>query len=182
MAWPKSAREKSLEVRSESLAERFWAKVVCDLGSGCWPWTAAPNGRGYGVIGRGGRKDGNVLAHRLSWELHFGSIPAGMDVLHHCDNPPCVRPDHLFLGDQVTNNADRHRKGRTARGEAKKYSAKITEAQVLAIRKRFAERPIVNVRTNRNGPHSVGAIARDYGLNEASVRDIVHRRTWKHLP
>lgn len=91
-----------------SLTERFWAKV--ERSEGCWIWTGARNRRGYGKIRRDARTF--VSAHRLSYEMANGSVPDGLFVCHHCDNPSCVRPDHLFTGTVGDNNRDTIRKGR----------------------------------------------------------------------
>jgi len=82
------------------LATRFWAKVK--VGSGCWEWLANKNNAGYGMIRLGG-KGRKALAHRVSYEMHCGAIPAGADVMHSCDNPACVRPDHLSVGSRSDN-------------------------------------------------------------------------------
>ena len=95
-----------------TLAERFWAKVV--QSEGCWQWTGAKTGDGYGAISSGGRKDGMVRAPRVSWALHFGAIPAGLVVCHRCDNPECTNPAHLFLGTHKDNAHDAIAKGRAA--------------------------------------------------------------------
>jgi hypothetical protein len=96
--------------RTVPLAVRFWAKV--QKSAGCWTWTANHLPKGYGVIGVGAADQGLKLAHRVSWEIHFGPIPAGLFVCHRCDNPPCVRPDHLFLGTVQDNVDDMVAKGR----------------------------------------------------------------------
>lgn len=93
-----------------SIVERFWERV--GKSDGCWEWTGYRAPAGYGQLGRGPRNEGLALAHRLSWEFHYGPIPDGLLVCHRCDNPPCVRPDHLFLGTFVDNAQDMVSKGR----------------------------------------------------------------------
>ena len=73
---------------------RFWTKVHKQDGNQCWLWTGAKNKQGYGTI----ECNGTRAAHRIGYELTYGPIPEGMIVLHTCDNPPCVRPDHLRVG------------------------------------------------------------------------------------
>src|SRR5438034_5336909 len=90
---------------------RFWKTVL--MTPTCWLWTGSirPDGRGWTTFGR---ERGIILAHRLAWELTNGPIPDGIAVCHHCDNPRCVRPDHLFLGTQRDNLRDMRKKGRGA--------------------------------------------------------------------
>lgn len=86
----------------------FWARVNRSP-DGCWEWQGGRTAAGYGIFsGTHGRR----YAHRFSWELHHEAIPQGMLVCHQCDNPPCVRPDHLFLGSHADNAQDREAKGR----------------------------------------------------------------------
>jgi hypothetical protein len=92
--------------RQRPLAERFPEKVA--RGPGCWLWQGTTNGA-YGQIGDGGRKR---YAHRVAWELQNGPVPDGLHVLHRCDVPACVRPDHLFLGTPSDNLRDCYAKGR----------------------------------------------------------------------
>jgi hypothetical protein len=112
-----------------------------------------------------------MMAHRVSWILEHGEIPAGMCVCHHCDNPRCVRPDHLFLGNHAANMRDRDRKGRgyMKRGSAHPQ-ARLTKEQVYEIR----EAP--------KGKGTIGQLARKFGLAPGSISNIRARRSWGWLP
>jgi hypothetical protein len=151
---------------STPIAERFWSKV--DKSGDCWVWTGSrARGRwqGYGRINAG---DFVALAHRVSWEIANGPIPTGMLVLHRCDNPPCVRPEHLFLGTSHDNNLDMARKRRSTHGE-RNAGAKLTKAMVRAMR------------AEREAGESVSALAGKYGVSPDSASRILNRRTWKHV-
>lgn len=91
--------------------DRFWLRVGKTEDDSCWLWLGSRKERngGYGQLSFYGRF---AYAHRVSWHLSNGPIPEGAQVLHKCDNPPCVRPDHLFLGTQADNVRDMFRKGR----------------------------------------------------------------------
>lgn len=93
-----------------SLKERFHANYIPEPMSGCWLWVGGTNGKGYGQLWIDGEP--SIMAHRLSWELHNGPIPKGMLVCHKCDTPPCVNPDHLFIGTDKDNIQDCIKKGR----------------------------------------------------------------------
>ena len=150
--------------RTQPIVERFWAKV--NKTEACWVWTGQTDSDGYGRIKTSNRPRKRIRAHGFSWELHVGPIPNGLDVCHRCDNPPCVRPDHLFLGTTADNQADKVAKGRQARGE-RHASAKLTTAHVLAIR---ADR------TTRQRD-----LASQYGVSIQLIAAIRARRVWKHL-
>ena len=91
--------------RRQPIADRFWPKVAKSGPDECWLWTRSLNKYGYGQINSGGRGR-PIVAHRVSWEIHFGPIPDGLFVLHHCDNTPCDNPSHLYLGTKKLNSAD----------------------------------------------------------------------------
>jgi hypothetical protein len=169
--------ESEVSMRDESIA-RFWAKV--DRSGDCWTWKGA-TWQGYGRLGINGR---SMKAHRVSWEIANGPIPTGVEVCHRCDNPSCVRPDHLFLGTHAENIADMVSKGRVAtgarssarlhperrpRGEFHPFH-RLTAADVLAIRTRYAW-----------GGITQAALASEYGVSEEHVRQIILRRKWAHL-
>lgn len=156
------------------IADRFWPKVSKKGPKECWPWTGAVNPHGYGNINEGGRGRGSILAHRISWELHFEMIPEGLHVLHRCDNPPCVNPAHLFLGTPAINTADkmakgRHRCGPGMPGEGHP-SAVLTADQVRGIRLQYIPRIITKQ-----------FLAEKYGVSLSTVEKIISRHLWAHI-
>lgn len=162
----KPARFKHGHNGNAPLEERFWAKV--DKTNDCWIWTGSRDQRGYGRIKNGGNK----LASRISWEMHFSPIPPGMFVCHHCDNPPCVRPNHLFLGTQQDNMQDmraKHRGGDSALHGASHHQAKLTEQEVLLIRQ------------FRRGIDNVVAFAVQFNISKSQVYAISRGASWKYL-
>lgn len=129
---------------------------------GCWLWQERLDSRGYGMFPR------HLRAHRVSYTAFKGPIPAGLHVLHSCDNPRCVNPDHLSVGTPADNMRDKMLRGRARGahpGEAHAM-AKLTEAQVLEIR--------ADGRIHR-------LIAADYGVGRRTIGDIKRRRCWVHI-
>ena len=155
-----------------SLQTRFWKFV--DKTEGCWLWTGATTDFGHGLINSGGKHGKAIRAHRVSWELHFGAIPDGLLVCHHCDVPACVRPDHLFLGTKLHNNADCARKGRYDRVKRPKGSrhgmSKLTDDEVRQIRQLYLD-----------AKPTLQALAGQFGVSLQQIFRIVHRRAWQHL-
>jgi hypothetical protein len=113
------------------LGERFEAKWTPEPNSGCWLWVARVNGKGYGTISLGRDGDGEEMAHRVSWMLYRGPIPAGLHVLHKCDVRACVNPNHLFVGTNADNMADRNAKGRQSgpRGPRRSRQQSLSHTQ-----------------------------------------------------
>lgn len=150
-----------------SLEERFWEKVDKRGPDECWSWTGSRNGAGYGKLGG---EEGSQYAHRVSYELANGVVPDGLYVCHHCDNPPCVNPDHLFLGTSQDNADDMVSKGRGARGERSR-NAKLTSIQVIEMRELYATGTITKT-----------DLARKYNVTRSAIRRIVNGEGWAHLP
>jgi hypothetical protein len=153
-----------------SLDSRFWSKVaVSNNPDECWEWQKGKSHDGYGYISIGGRKGKRTYAHRIAWEFKNGTIPSGLFVLHSCDNPACCNPKHLFLGTRQDNSKDKVNKGRQAKGE-NNGAHKLNEGDVLYIRERYSR-----------GDIRITDLANELGLGRTHVRDIVHRKTWKHI-
>ena len=115
------------------VAERLWARV--DKSGDCWVWTGpVSREQPYGRIKLSGRHGRYLQTHRISYELAFGPIPNDLWVLHHCDNPPCVRPDHLYVGTREDNTRDAHERGRYAACADGARRAAAARANARAIR------------------------------------------------
>lgn len=168
---------------------RFWQYV--DKSGDCWIWLASKLPQGYGRFSLSGR---TVRAHRFAYELNVGPIPNGVLCCHKCDNPSCVRPDHLFLGTHADNSADMVRKGRQVKGDnvpyekrrrgdnhhfrlrpetiirgSKHHRAKLNEANVLIIRNMLAK------------GESQANLARRFGVNYRTIHLVAHRKIWVHI-
>ncbi len=145
------------------LLERFYEKV--NKTNTCWLWTGARiEGMGYGILRRGTRNEGTILAHRLSWELSYGFIPKKMQVCHKCDNPICINPDHLFLGTQYDNIQDMISKSRDNTNGRRKLS----QHNIDNIRGKYL-----------TGHYSLRSLAEIYGVGHKQIHRIVTFENWK---
>lgn len=161
--------KRNLANIAPSALERFHASYRVDEASGCWVWIGQIIRAGYGNFNFAKRK---FFAHRASWEIHNGPIPEGLLICHHCDNPPCCNPGHLFLGTRSDNVQDAMAKGRmrwkgAPQPGTKNPMAKLTESQVREIKA-------------STGPQKYVATA--YGVSPALIHKIRDGHLWPHIP
>lgn len=161
-----SASTTKERIYSEKGRRRFLSKVVPEPNTGCWLWTPSSRGseRGYGSFQLRGRA---VKAHRVAYTTFVGDIPPGQFVLHSCDTPACVNPDHLRAGTHQENQAESARKQRRAdvRGGANPRS-RLTRRDVLSI---------------RSSPASHHELSRAYGVDPKHIQRIRRRVVWRHV-
>ena len=159
----------------QSYLDRFWTFVDKDAPNGCWLWTGCKCPNGYGGFSL---RNKMVKVHRISWFIHNGDIPdiedsdyRGTCVLHKCDNPACVNPDHLFLGTHKDNMRDMLDKCRANKEKGEdRHSAKLTESQVLFMRA-----------WHSYGDTTYKEIADFYGINQSTASRVINRLAWKHI-
>lgn len=149
--------------------QRFESKVAYEPLCGCHLWTGAVNKFGYGKLSVGGNKW--EFAHRISYKLHKGEIPEDMCVLHTCDNPACVNPEHLYLGDYKQNANDRETRNRgnhaigTRHGRCKLTPDKVREMRQTYNAHKFSFRQLGKI----------------YGVDGKTAGDIVRNKLWQSL-
>lgn len=166
--------------RHQSTAERFWSKVNkkgpipshCPALGSCWVWTASCKRKGYGQFRIHSQY---YLAHRIAWELSYGNLSSMVLLCHHCDNPPCVRPSHCFLGTHKENSEDRERKARHPHLPVRVlYGSRhphaiLDEERVREIRKRWAD---------GEGQQSLASC---FGVSDSTISAVVCQKSWKHV-
>lgn len=154
-----------MSIEPVPLAKRFVRYL--SVGDQCWEWTGARNPDGYGIISVGVI---DLRAHRVAWELFFGPIQDGLFVCHQCDNPPCVNPNHLFLGTNRENLQDAIRKGRINRKGDRANRRKLRSEDIVAIR--------LMLKSGISGAD----LARNFGVSRCAISDIKYRRSWSSVP
>jgi hypothetical protein len=159
----------------KTLAERFWCRVDKRGPDECWPWIGMLNQFGYGMLHiwhPEERRWGRRVASRVAYEVSIGPIPPGLFVCHHCDNPPCVNPRHLFTGTSADNIADMYRKGRQNRPRGELASrARLTNQQVEEIRRIYA-----------TSHPKMATLAKQYGVGKTSILNAIRGRTFCDVP
>lgn len=192
--WRSEMRPQSTPlVFSQEDVDRFWSRVDRSGGpDACWPWQGPPNGKGYGSLGFGGHVLG---AHVVAFIVTHGLVPEGNEVCHHCDNPPCCRPKHLFAGTSSQNQLDCVRKGRNvhrthpellARGERHgRYTKPESRLQGRAnrggVRKLTADEARAIRVAYRSGGVTQEQLGQRYGIGQAQVSRIIHGQRWAWL-
>lgn len=150
----------------EAIAERFWSKVDMRNPFECWPWLAAVRRKdeGYGAFWMNRR---HQPASRVAYILVFGTIPVGLKVCHHCDNPNCCNPEHLFTGTHLDNMYDMVKKNRKPKGVIANHSGKLNEDDVLFIRKSVKNKTLTQKK-----------LAKLFYVGTATVSRVVRGKTY----
>lgn len=164
---------RSVEERMQSCAERFWEKV--EKGPGCWEWRAYRTPQGYGVAWNGVRK---LHAQRMSLELTLGRELGPTEMaLHRCDNPSCVRPSHLYVGDAGDNMRDMHSRGRhPARTEAhRRLMSRVSSAR------RLTDEQVIEARRLRAEGQGYRALADLFGVSYHTIALLCARKTHRYV-
>lgn len=170
---------KHTKAEWQAFEQRFWSKAVAD--GDCLVWMANRNARGYGMVGQFSKMRS---AHRVAWELaNKQKIPTGLFVLHHCDNPPCVKPEHLFLGTSTDNMLDMARKGRGGKAKGLRNGAYThPEQRPRGASNGQSKLTIYDVRRIRSiyipRKYSARRIAREYGLHRDTIEKVLRRKNW----
>jgi hypothetical protein len=154
-------------------AERFWSSVDRRTTDECWPWTRSTTRAGYGRVQEDYPSRRVIYAHRFSYELHNGAIPDGLHVRHQCDNPTCVNPAHLSLGTHADNMRDMAERNRSSGGRfpgERNHQAKLNDTAVREIKHLLS-----------GGSHSLGSLARAYGVDNAVIARIRDGKAWRHV-
>lgn len=157
--------------------DKFFDNFTVDTETGCWIWTGRKRCGDYGSLYLNGK---DHLAHRYSWKLFRSEIPKGICVCHHCDNPPCVNPDHLFLGTHKENMEDRNRKQRCCQGERRsKLQLKTAlKGEKVHCSKLKKEDVLEILRLRTEDRLKIQEIANRYNVSHPTVQGILTGKYW----
>lgn len=195
---------------AQNLADRFWVHVDKDgpipshrpdLGP-CWIWTTSRSTKGdrhritdYGLMHLAGEGSHRIRPSRVSWLIHFGELSRSLLVCHHCDNPPCVNPGHLFLGTHKDNTRDAKAKGRLATGD-KHGTRTHPEKIVRGTRHHWSQNPargeaatnsklklvdVLSIISRYRGGESQPKLAKEFGVHVNTIYRIIHGLRWRHV-
>lgn len=153
------------------LLERLRQKTIVDSSTGCWLWQGVRVNCGHGLVYHPTLHGKHQLAHRISYELFVGSIPAGMCVLRRCDVPNCFNPAHLFLGTRADNSRDMAAKGRSPNTMIKRGHNRPLRKLTWEIVAELRSRPKVR--------GQVAEWAKEFGVGQQAIFDLLAGRTWK---
>lgn len=154
-------------------AADFWSRV--DKSGDCWLWVGSKDEKGYGTVRYRGKTE---KAHRVSWEIANAAPAGAMFVCHKCDNPSCVRPDHLFLGTNHDNALDRHMKGRS---KALFVCGHEINRGSSHPRTNLTEAIVIDIRNQHAAGVSQRDLAKEHGIHSSQISRIVNRRNWSHV-
>lgn len=158
-----------------TFVKHFWEYVTpTENPNSCWLWAGYRNRSGYGQVSAHCK---HMLAHRVSWEIHHGPVPDGLFVLHHCDVPSCVNPDHLWLGTHTDNMRDMSKKQRHGSTTHPECRLRGSDHPVSKL----TNKDVRQIRALASTPITISELSRRYGVTRAVIRGIIRREGWKHV-
>lgn len=155
--------------------DRILERIVRVPFSGCWIFTGAVNGFGYGIVGTGGKSEPTDRTHRVTYKHFVGDIPAGMFVCHACDVPSCCNPDHLFLGTNQDNVNDMVRKGRNSKPPRNPHVVGSVHPKAI-----FTEDQVRAIRAQHEAGKTMYRIAKETGAAQVTIQRIIHGKRYKN--
>lgn len=161
-------KHKPINFTDARLAKKLFRGLRRPYGSQCLEWQGLKTASNYGILHY---SKAHFVTHRVAYAIHNQEDPGDLFVCHHCDNPPCCNPDHLFLGTSADNVRDMVNKGRAARQQGEAHGrARLTEQDIKKIRSEYKDPKL-----------TAKKIASKYGINHWYVYDIVRGKRWHHV-